>query len=112
MALVAWNEGWKSIWPLFGSANQLLAALSLIAATVWLHRAGRKSWFTLIPAVAMIATTIAALAYKLFTDYLPNRNVMLASTDIILLALSLGVLVMSIARFMPRSGESKVPVSA
>ena len=42
MVLVAWNEGWKSIWPLFGSANQLLAALTLIAVTVWLHRAGKN----------------------------------------------------------------------
>jgi carbon starvation protein len=112
MVLVAWNEGWKSIWPLFGSANQLLAALTLIAVTVWLHRAGRKSWFTLIPAVAMIATTIAALGYKLFTDYLPNRSMMLAATDIVLLALSLGVLVMSIARFVPAVRKPKAAISA
>jgi carbon starvation protein len=72
MVLVAWGEGWKSIWPLFGSANQLLAALTLIAVTVWLHRAG-KTWFTVIPAVVMIATTIAALGYKLFTDHLLQK---------------------------------------
>jgi carbon starvation protein len=112
MVLVAYNEGWKSIWPLFGSANQLLAALTLIAVTVWLHRAGRKSWFTLVPAVVMIATTIAALGYKLFTDYLPKENFMLATTDIVLLALSLGVLVMSIKQFMPGSGRPRTAVSA
>lgn len=101
MALVAWGEGWKSIWPLFGSANQLLAALTLIAVTVWLHRAGRKSWFTIVPAVVMIATTIAALGYKLFTDYLPNRSHLLAGTDILLLALSVGVLLLSVRQFFP-----------
>jgi carbon starvation protein len=101
MVLVAWGEGWKSIWPLFGSANQLLAALTLIAVTVWLHRAGKKTWFTVIPAGVMIATTIVALGYKLVVDYLPNRNVLLATTDCLLLALSLGVLVMSMRQFLP-----------
>jgi len=42
MLILAWSEGWKAIWPLFGSTNQLLAALTLIAVTVWLHRAGKK----------------------------------------------------------------------
>jgi len=112
MVLVAWNEGWKSIWPLFGSANQLLAALTLIAVTVWLHRAGKKSWFTLGPAVVMIATTIAALGYKLFTDYLPKKNFMLATTDMVLLALSLGVLVMSIRQFLPASGKPQTTVAS
>jgi carbon starvation protein len=101
MLLVAWGEGWKSIWPLFGSANQLLAALTLIAVTVWLHRAGRKTWFTVIPAVVMIATTIAALGYKLVTDYVPNQKILLATTDFLLLALSLGVLLMSLRKFLP-----------
>ena len=101
MVLVAWGEGWKSIWPLFGSANQLLAALTLIAVTVWLHRAGKKTWFTVIPAVVMIATTIAALGYKLVTDYVPNQKVLLMATDILLLALSLGVLLMSLKKFLP-----------
>jgi hypothetical protein len=62
--------------------------------------------------VVMIATTIAALGYKLFTDYLPKENFMLATTDIVLLALSLGVLVMSIKQFMPGSGRPRTAVSA
>ncbi|HQL24472.1 MAG TPA: carbon starvation CstA family protein, partial [candidate division Zixibacteria bacterium] len=81
MLALAMSNGYKLIWPLFGSTNQLLAALTLIAVTVWLHRAGRSSWYTLIPAAVMICTTIASLSYYLVTTYLPTGNVVLAGTD-------------------------------
>jgi len=96
MLALAWNQGYLLIWPLFGSTNQLLAALALMTATVWLHRAGRRSWYTLFPALLMMATTIAALSYKLVVDYLPNQNFVLAATDALLLALSVGVLVLAV----------------
>ncbi len=100
MLILAMSNGYKLIWPLFGSTNQLLAALTLIAVTVWLHRAGKSSWFTLIPAAIMICTTIVALGYYLFVKYLPSGNILLAVTDILLLALALGVLVLSIREFI------------
>jgi len=96
MLLLAWNQGYKLIWPLFGATNQLLAALTLISVTVWLHRAGKKTWYTLVPAVVMIITTIAALSYYLFVKYLPTHNVILVVTDFILLALAVGVLILSL----------------
>ena len=92
---LAQSQGWKYIWPVFGATNQLLAALTLIAATVWLHRAGRKSWFTLLPAIVMMLTTVAALVYYLVYKYLPEGNLLLAGTDILLLALAVGVTVLS-----------------
>ncbi|WP_420841537.1 carbon starvation CstA family protein [Desulfosporosinus fructosivorans] len=45
MLYLAWNNGWKIIWPIFGSANQLLAALSLIVVSIWLANKSRKYWF-------------------------------------------------------------------
>jgi carbon starvation protein len=103
MLIIAKTNGYLLIWPLFGATNQLLAALTLIAITVWLHRAGRPSWFTLIPAVVMIATTIAALVYYLVVRYIPADNTLLMCTDAILLAFALGVLVLSIKRlFSPQ----------
>jgi len=107
MLLLAWNQGYKLIWPLFGSTNQLLAALTLIAVTLWLHRAGKKSWFTLGPALVMIATTVAALVYKLVTDYLPNGNYVLAATDALLLALAVGVVGLSIREFLPGQAQPR-----
>jgi carbon starvation protein len=92
MFALAQTNGWKLIWPVFGATNQLLAALTLIAATVWLHRAGKKSWFTLLPALAMMITTVAALVYFLIFNYLPDGNVTLVVTDVVLLILAVGVL--------------------
>lgn len=100
MLLIAWTNSYKHIWPLFGATNQMLAALTLIAVTVWLHRAKKPTWFTVIPAVVMIVTTLAALSYKLFTDYIPSGNILLAVVDILLLILALGVMKISISKMI------------
>lgn len=104
MFLLAKTNGYKLIWPLFGSTNQLLAALTLIAITVWLHIAGKKNWYTLIPALVMMVTTIGSLSYSLVKNYLPEQNFLLATTDIILLVLSFGVLILAFKRLVkPRT---------
>jgi len=100
MLLIAMTNGYKLIWPLFGSTNQLLAALTLIAVSAWLHRAGKPNWFTIIPAMAMIVTTIASLVYSLFVKYIPDKNILLATTDVLLLLLALGVLALSARKFL------------
>ncbi len=52
---------WKVFWTLFGTANQMLAALSLLGVTVWLLRTGKTWWYTAIPAGFMILVTITSL---------------------------------------------------
>ena len=52
---------WKAIWPLFGSTNQLLAALALITFVVFLKHRRIAFGFALIPAVLMIIMPITAL---------------------------------------------------
>ena len=54
---------WQFLWILFGGANQLLASLALMVASVWLMSQGKKATFTLIPMWFMFITTIAALVY-------------------------------------------------
>ena len=95
MFVLAVTNGYQLIWPVFGASNQLLAALTLIAVTAWLNLIGRKSWFTFIPAIFMVVTTIASLIYYLVTQYIPRLNLILAVTDIILLFLSFGVIFQS-----------------
>ncbi|MEX1137697.1 MAG: carbon starvation protein A [Balneolales bacterium] len=59
------------LWPIFGSANQLLGALALLAATVWLAKKGINPIFTLIPMVFMFAVTLLSLvlfAWQNFQD--------------------------------------------
>jgi carbon starvation protein len=52
---------WKAYWILFGSSNQLLAALTLTALAVWMYRTGRPWIFLSIPALFMLLMTLWAL---------------------------------------------------
>ncbi len=72
------------------------AALALIAVSVWLYRRGRKSWFTIIPAIFMVTTTMASLIYLLINIYLPGGNIILIAADILLLCLAIGVMGLSL----------------
>lgn len=96
MWVLAYFNTFASLWPIFGTANQLLAALALIAISTWLYLKGRRYWFTLLPAILMILTTTAALLILFFKNYLPQGNLTLMITDILLLVLSLGVAYLSI----------------
>ena len=59
--------GYNNVWPLFGSANQLLAALVLIALAVFLKTTGRTGWTLYVPMVMMLAVTFTALVQKLIS---------------------------------------------
>ena len=54
-------NGYAKIWALFGSANQLLAALGLLAVATWLSNAGRKNKMLVIPMAFMLLVTISSL---------------------------------------------------
>lgn len=56
---------WARIWPAFGTSNQLVAGLALLVASCWLLRRGRPVKYTLIPALVMLATTVAAFGWQL-----------------------------------------------
>ena len=59
---------WTPLWQLFGSANQLLAALALLTATVWLANwdDGKQLVSTGVPMVLMSVVTVCALVYLEF----------------------------------------------
>lgn len=58
--------GYMSIWPLFGSANQLLSAMVLICLTVFLKTTGRKGFMLYIPALMMFVVTLTALVEAVY----------------------------------------------
>jgi carbon starvation protein len=64
--LLAAGEGaYRSFWVLFGTSNQLLAALSLLGITVWLKRAGRPHAFTMAPMAFVMAVTLWSLVIQI-----------------------------------------------
>lgn len=54
--------GYAEIWPLFGSANQLLSVLALVACAVFLKKTKRQGWMLWIPMAFMMAVTFTALS--------------------------------------------------
>ena len=54
-------NGYAKIWALFGSANQLLAALALLAVATWLGNIGKNNKMFLFPMVFMLFVTIFSL---------------------------------------------------
>ncbi len=95
-ALAATNA-FSLLWPIFGAANQLLAALALVTITVWLMAAGKKYVFALAPAIFMMVTTLASLAVLLPT-YLRKESYTLVVTDVLLFALAVGVIVLMVRK--------------
>lgn len=59
------KAGYAAIWPLFGSANQLLSALALLACAVFLKRTKREGWMLWVPMVIMLAVTGTALTMQI-----------------------------------------------
>ena len=55
-------NGYAKIWALFGSANQLLAALGLLAVATWLGNVGKDNKMFLLPMGFMLFVTVASLA--------------------------------------------------
>ena len=82
-----------SIWPVFGSANQLLAALALLTITVWVAHLKKNMMFTLIPMLFMFAVTLTALVMLFYTNLVDYHNYTLSVISILLtvLAVMLGV---------------------
>lgn len=60
------RAGYSAIWPLFGSANQLLSALAFIACAVFFKRTKRAHGMLYIPIFVMVAVTFSALGLKIY----------------------------------------------
>lgn len=98
IAFLSFTNGYQAIWPVFGSANQLMAALALIAVTAWLVQKARKAWFAALPAGFMVVTTVTSLSSLLWRN-LTGRNWVLSFTDALLLFLAVGVVIMTARYF-------------
>ena len=98
LAFMLAKVGYAEIWPLFGSANQLLSVLALVACAVFLKKTKRQGAMLWVPMFFMMAVTFTALTMtivKLFTA-LTTTGLTLGSTMQLIFAvllLILGVIV-------------------
>jgi carbon starvation protein len=111
--LLAAGEGaYRHFWVLFGTSNQLLAALSLLGISVWLRSTGRKSLFTLIPMAFVLTVTVWSLAVQLWSAVATFRSsgfrvalpVMNGAVSLLLMLLA-AVLVVEAARAIARQSQ-------
>ena len=85
----------ERLWPIFGSANQLLAALALLTIGVWLMKKNISATFVTIPMFFMFSVTLASLglfAWKNFQD----DGYILAAIASILFVLAIALIVLAI----------------
>lgn len=66
LAYLLAKVGYAEIWPLFGSANQLLSVLALVACAVFLKKTKRQGVMLWIPMFFMMAVTFTALGMTIF----------------------------------------------
>lgn len=78
------GAGGMIIWPLFGTTNQLMAALTLMIVTVILLRNGKTVWYTLAPLTFLLIMAVFALLLQLKT-FFTDGNWLLIIMDIIIL---------------------------
>ncbi len=68
-----WTGSISTIWPMFGVANQLLAAVALCVATIALINRGKTKyiWVTVVPFIFVVTTTLIAGYLSIVDNFLP-----------------------------------------
>ncbi|MDW7674283.1 MAG: carbon starvation protein A [Bacillota bacterium] len=111
-AALALSGQWSTIWPIFGSANQLLAGLALLGVSVWLGKLGKSNKMTLIPMVFMIIVTLAALINVMSANLFgakPNYILGIAAVFLFILAI---LLVLESWKSLFGSSKNQPPISS
>ncbi len=95
IALLAYFQYGMTLWPLFGASNQILAAIALLAAATYLKQLGRPTIHYMIPFFIMIATSMTAMAYEIFMNYIPTGKWLLVFIGSAVFICGLGVVVIA-----------------
>lgn len=113
MLLLGWGSGYSKLWPIFGSANQLLAALALLIGSCWLAVRRRNVWYTLLPACFMLITSLWMLLRLLYGYFQQNTdNPALLVTEVLVLAMTVGIVFLTARRWytLRRQPQSSAPL--
>ncbi|MDY6914133.1 MAG: carbon starvation CstA family protein [Planctomycetota bacterium] len=104
----ALTGGVKALWGIFATANQLLAAMVLSLAALWLLRQGKRVWFVFLPAVAMLVTTATnlVLMLKKFLQK-PAANATLLTADIVIMLITLYLFIAGVRAAVSHFGQKR-----
>jgi carbon starvation protein len=97
------SGSWVKFWTLFGASNQLLAALTLLAVSVWLYQRRQRVGFTVVPMVFVLIITLYALARLTVANFAAARQggagveLVNAISSAILIVLALYLVVRAVA---------------
>ncbi|WP_297336611.1 carbon starvation protein A [Algoriphagus sp.] len=83
-----------TLWPIFGSANQLLAALALLTIAVWMIRKKENALFVTIPMFFMFTVTLASLGLFAWKNF-QNQVYVLSIIATLLFSLAIALLVLA-----------------
>jgi carbon starvation protein len=98
----------NTLWPIFGSANQLLAALALLTIAVWLIRKNIPATFVMIPMFFMFTVTLASLGLFAWKNF-QEKGYVLAVIAALLFVLAISLIFLA---FKSLKSEAKAPVKA
>ena len=98
--------GYSKIWPLFGAANQLLAALSLLAVCAWLGNIGKNNKMFFIPMCFMLVVTLTSLVQTIIAKFSAGDFWSLVQGGIAALLVVLAV-ILAITAFKTLSKQAK-----
>lgn len=108
MGILLGMTGYTKIWPLFGAANQLLAALGLLAVCAWLGNVGRNNKMFYVPMVFMLAVTICSLVQTIIAKLAVHDGWSLIQAGIaVLLVVLAGVLAVTTFRTLGKQKKSE-----
>jgi carbon starvation protein len=86
-----------SLWPLFGTANQLLASLSLLTITVWMAKLKKKNGIVKYPMYFMFAVTLTALGFQIYSNaFGENPNILLVLVSLLLSGVAITLVIHAI----------------
>ncbi len=98
----------STLWPIFGSANQLLAALALLTIAVWLIKKNIPATFVTIPMFFMFTVTLASLGLVAWKNY-QEKGYVLAVIAGLLFVLAISLIFLA---FKSLKSEVKEPAKA
>ncbi|MFT5239318.1 MAG: carbon starvation protein [Candidatus Promineifilaceae bacterium] len=100
-----------TLWQLFGTTNQLLAGLTLLAVSLFLYKLKRPIWFTLIPMFGMLGISIYAMIINLISFLgVEQKNWPLICISFILLLMTIWMLLEGALSF--KRGRDNIGLSA